>query len=754
MSAQDSDVGMGKFRPRARMIKIVGEQLIRDNTVGLMELVKNGYDADAQSVRVGLYHLQNPSETTIIVHDDGMGMTRETILGPWFEPAHGGKENQKDLKDRTPLGRLPLGEKGVGRFATQKLGHTLELVSRPKGENIEFVVNINWSAFDETEQYLDEIEIPVISREPVIFLGDSHGTCLTMQKARQQWTRKDVQRFQASLIRLLSPRRGVENFQVELICPEFPEFENLDHYDILENYQYRIDCAVDEDGLALLEYSQRQPSGNVEIVAEEQNCWALVNPDNWHEHKPACGPFFIQISAWLRDAKLLEQYGLNRDKLRILGGISIYRDGFRILPYGDEGDDWLGLDQRRINLPSKRFDNKQVIGIVEIDQIANRSLIDKTNREGLQENQAYRDLREIVLGIMLILEQKSLEQRKSIQKPSISKQELEKTIDDLKHEIHDLREKVPVHQVEPVTIPDVSSGLENGKYYKEDDAETVKYAARQEEVSIPESENMVLVPKEKLDELEEHTEYISMAVNEIYESQEEERDAFLHLLGIGLAAERFSHEFDRLVDGSNRCIQLLKNSTAVDKKYLDQLELFINVLRNEIRLMGALRYVKRSQQAQKHSVKNIVELVLQGYEEAIKEARIICDLRLDQDFDVYISEASLAQVIDNVISNAIYWLKQKIEIKDRQLRIAIIADEKNILISNNGPAILPNIRLRLFKHPFTTAKLSDGRGIGMYIAAEILKRNGGRIAIVNSDDPRILQGAGFSIRFNDKSKSI
>src|SRR5712691_331163 len=136
MSDLQPEVRTGRIRPRARMVKIIGEDLIRDNTVGLMELVKNGYDADARIVRVELHHLQTPQETVIIVEDDGIGMTEEAICGPWFEPAHGGKEHQKETGTRTPLGRLPLGEKGVGRFAAQRLGHKLELVSRPANEQV------------------------------------------------------------------------------------------------------------------------------------------------------------------------------------------------------------------------------------------------------------------------------------------------------------------------------------------------------------------------------------------------------------------------------------------------------------------------------------------------------------------------------------------------------------------------------------------------------------------------------------------
>src|ERR1044072_2445689 len=114
--------GTTPFKPRARLVSVLGEQLIRDATVGIMELVKNGYDADADFVRVELHNLAHPDRTRIVVRDNGFGMTLETVLEKWFEPASGHKEAQKKAEQKTPRGRLPLGEKGVGRFAAQKLG--------------------------------------------------------------------------------------------------------------------------------------------------------------------------------------------------------------------------------------------------------------------------------------------------------------------------------------------------------------------------------------------------------------------------------------------------------------------------------------------------------------------------------------------------------------------------------------------------------------------------------------------------------
>src|SRR3989338_359447 len=101
------------FRPRARLIKILGEHLIRDNTVGVLELIKNSYDADAEKVSLLIEDTKNPSTTQIVIRDDGTGMDSEIIDGRWFEPAHGAKDDSKRKLIKSKKGRTPLGEKGV-----------------------------------------------------------------------------------------------------------------------------------------------------------------------------------------------------------------------------------------------------------------------------------------------------------------------------------------------------------------------------------------------------------------------------------------------------------------------------------------------------------------------------------------------------------------------------------------------------------------------------------------------------------------
>ncbi len=147
-----------EFTPKARLIQILGEHLIKDATVGLIELVKNSYDADATEVEIVMESL-NTKQGKIIIKDNGIGMSEDDFINKWMNPASGHKEIEKEKKKRTELGRLPLGEKGVGRFAVQQIGNRLKMFSKIKNEDKELSVEINWNDFEDYTKNLSQISI-------------------------------------------------------------------------------------------------------------------------------------------------------------------------------------------------------------------------------------------------------------------------------------------------------------------------------------------------------------------------------------------------------------------------------------------------------------------------------------------------------------------------------------------------------------------------------------------------------------------
>ena len=168
MDKKPTRKGSASMRPRARLIGLIGEELISDEPVALVELVKNAYDADASSVEVRFNGTNPERPESILVADDGIGMDLETVLTGWFEPGTILKQKSK----RSPGGRFYQGAKGIGRFAAARLSEALFLESKKDGENQGVSVLLDWGKFDD-ESYLDEI---TIDYEVAPMIDMDHGT--------------------------------------------------------------------------------------------------------------------------------------------------------------------------------------------------------------------------------------------------------------------------------------------------------------------------------------------------------------------------------------------------------------------------------------------------------------------------------------------------------------------------------------------------------------------------------------------------
>lgn len=249
------------FRPQARLLSLLGEQLISDQAVGLVELVKNAYDADATRVEIELLGLTSPETTRIVIRDNGFGMTRKDIEQKWLSPAVSHKERQNKTKQRTPLGRLPIGEKGVGRFAVQQLGHKFQMVSR-SAYSLEVVVEINWDDFDREDTYLEDVTVVLYEREPLLFAEEETGTFLIIEQARTLWTESLIAKVQRALRRLQSPHQeqGKVDFHIVFRCPDFSAYQNISNSDILEHAHYTFAGLITKEGQLDYEYSCYHPA--------------------------------------------------------------------------------------------------------------------------------------------------------------------------------------------------------------------------------------------------------------------------------------------------------------------------------------------------------------------------------------------------------------------------------------------------------------------------------------------------------------
>lgn len=702
------------FTPKARLIKILGEQLIKDATVGIIELVKNSYDADATLVKL-LFDSLNTDHGRIVIRDNGEGMDSETFLNKWMNPASGHKEEQKKNRIRTALGRLPLGEKGVGRFAAQQIGDKLTIVSKNKNNKKILIAEINWAEFDSTEKNLSDVNIRYEEKESHPDFPDFEtGTVLIIERIRSNFSGNDISKIHSAIKRMKSPFKGAEDFNVTIEfqnCPEeWDKYSEIESTDILDKAPFKFTAIVDDNGDLDYEYQfsfpgfkKREISGKTELSKETG-----INIDN----ECCIGSFIIYIHAYIRGEPLKIAQISSKD-IDELSGISVYRDGIRILPYGEKGNDWLELDKRRIQNPGQRLGNDQVIGMVEINQNENYVLKDKTNREGLIEDKYYEKFRKLILAAFTYFEGIIRDDRQQFQK---KQRKVEENI---------IKEKLNT----------VEKGLN----------ELEQKTKEKEQIPSPEIQESIKQFKPVYNELKTE---IPATIEEL----ESEKKVLFNLAGTGLAAERFTHEFARIIGGALSSFERLKKLIDLNnpkiKKESDTLTSALEALRNDIRLLGPMFYIKKVAREKELDIRTIIQNTVSLLEFMLKKEGINIEIE-GGNFSVIMREGSCMQVFNNLLDNAIFWCARKSETDNRKIKIIIDEKEKSVYITDNGPGVNSRFRDKIFE-PFFSMKGEDGRGLGLYIVKEILDEKGFGIWLVNQEDyPGLYSGASFKIIFNN-----
>lgn len=218
-----------KIRPYARLLTMLGEQLIKNERIALIELIKNAYDADSPWVKISFVGFDDSfrfdSESKIVIEDSGCGMNAEIIEEHWLNPATPEKLRRKAKKNTTPSGRIIQGEKGIGRFAILKLGRKIKVITRAKGENVEHVVDYDFSKYDDdflSEEgktknlFIDDLSVSLQTRNPKIIreclfpLGvrkvkrPPHGTRIEISELKGSWSEKKVEAVYRDIARLES----------------------------------------------------------------------------------------------------------------------------------------------------------------------------------------------------------------------------------------------------------------------------------------------------------------------------------------------------------------------------------------------------------------------------------------------------------------------------------------------------------------------------------------------------------------------
>lgn len=406
------------FKTNVQIKSIIGKDLINDDNIAILELVKNSFDADAKRVDISFLNLkENDDNTTeeysektsrLIISDDGVGMNLVDIQDKWLNIAY----SEKKTNSRQ-YNRLMAGAKGVGRFSCDRLGKYLNLYAKKDGDKY-IALKIDWRKFEinnkDTEIQSIALEYEELTTSDLLKRGINpfeHGVVLEIIKLRSSWATFDSNRWitdkltnlKKYLEKLINPNQAFEknDFGIYLNAPEFT-IENNEKNEsdkfigkientIFQKLDFKttsIECKSIENGTQIL--TTLKDKG-------ETIYWIKEYSDFYPQLKDfKITLYFLNTYA---KAFFTKQTGIRSVDY---GSIFLFLNGFRIPPYGEEGDDWLKLEQRRAQGYARFISTRDLVGQIEILDSSDFFQI-VSSREGLVKNNSYDRLTDSKTGL-------------------------------------------------------------------------------------------------------------------------------------------------------------------------------------------------------------------------------------------------------------------------------------------------------------------------------------------------------------------
>jgi signal transduction histidine kinase len=670
------------FKPRARLLLQLGDQLIRNESIALLELVKNSYDADAKEVRVSMMQVDEKAKGIIVVEDDGNGMDIDIIKDIWMEPGSDHKEKLYKNNTITPkYKRLPLGEKGIGRFGVHKLGYEIEVISKMENKK-EVYLKIDWNEF-EGSRYLEDVSIDNIfeRNEPKIFKNGKIGTKIIIKNLKGSWSRGMVREVHRSINSLCSPFDSPDSFKVLFNIDKDDWLKGLKTWEDFQNDKlFKVTCEIEGSEIKKFKYefcpwnamTKLQPRIVTEKSPELEKRRNLfykkkINLSQYRIGNIKFEAFIFDMSKRILKLGVQDKRGL-QEYLEVNGGIRVYRDGVRIYDYGEPGNDWLGLGARRVNLPAKRLSNNLVIGAVHLKRNESKDLIEKTNREGFIENEAYHSLRAAISYVLFVVETlRNIDKDKirTYYGPTPSSEPVVSSI----NELRDVVEK---------KIRDKKLKDEVGRY-------------------LTRIEN----------------DYRSI------------NETLLKSAGAGLSLSVAIHEIEKIAAE----LKLVIKKEKTPKRIITLVKHLADIVENYGDLV-------RKAPKKGENVSEIIEQALFNVELRLEvhKIEVIKDFRNQTDHkEIKCKRNLVIGSIMNIIDNSIWWFDYS-RIKNKKIFISISSELPGylcIVIADNGPGFtLPTEEIA---KPFVSGK-PDGMGLGLHIVKEVMNMQGGKLLFPEKDE--------------------
>jgi signal transduction histidine kinase len=692
-----------KWRFDVSTFRLIGRELITDRITALFELVKNCYDANAQNVYVEFYNVGNKSANSkIIIRDDGLGMTLSDIKDKWM--VVGTASKRKELYSPAPYNRRYVGEKGIGRFAVDKLGKKILIKTKKEHESEVLNVNINWDIYETLEKQ-SQLALFTDVENSYSYIAsdksDEHGTSIVISHVNEIWMLKDIHKLYRELTKMTSP-----------YFPPNPPFNIYVSSD--ENKEEFNQKKVITD---VVNYASHSISIKFDNNKQEQE--TLVFDSKKGEirkqsvpHK-SFGPIKMHLHYFNTNARA-KYNSVYKDADSKIDGFKIYRDGLITTPFAEFEDnrdkkrDILGIDKKLWHGIFDKISTREIIGIIEITKENNPQIIDATNRQDFVENKEYGDLKNFIiqqLNVFADVKKYEREERKK------------QTDDKLKTASENTRNFIVELDRIAKENPQIKSQIEQ-----------VKKKATTVRQSVEEG------IKEKKKEEQE---------------QIRRENIYWSLMSLQEYASHVAHAVRTSLGKIKRQAEFFKDRYP-SEKYEDYFKKYAVDIYSEMRRLNAavdfmLSYAGSDMEFEDIDFKELITNLFHQYAYRFEQDNIVLQIDIEKSCTINCNRKFIEDIFENLIDNSLKALRANTD--NRIIKCSSEINDNNIVIcfSDNGHGIPDDEKDKVFDIFYTTTASQGGAGLGLYIVKTRVVALKGEIEIIEREFQPC--GATFKITF-------
>lgn len=753
------------FKISSGLKNIIGRDLITDDFVAIFELVKNSYDAHANKVIIEFENL-NTSNALIRISDNGKGMNYDDLINKWLFVAYSAKSDgseDEDYRDKIQRSSFYAGAKGIGRFSCDKLGSKLRLVSQ-KDEldpDIQQII-VDWDRFelDSKEEFMNiAVEHSILDKNPY---QDTHGTILEITGIRKDanWNPDKLIRLKRSLSKLINPFENNEerDFQIELKAEQFISYDSKQ-----DNETNKINGLVENNLLALLNEKTIKISSKISPDGETIET-KLTNNGDWLFSVTQKNSDYLL----LRNI-LVELYYLNRRakinftrtmgvKNTQYGSVFLYKNGIRVYPFGEPGEDLFSLDTRQQRRVGDHLGTRELIGRIEISG-ENDEFKETTSRDGgLIKNPSYDQLLDFFTDVVISrlenfwktiykygLDLSDFENKDDVEKSIINSMlKISKTdeIIDLKYS-QELLSNLVISQEKNESAQSLLKSIEKIAF----DTKNPELATKVKKIKTALDDALTIADiaedevKQK-ERLLKEKETQNLFLKSVKSQDLDEMVSFMHSIGI------YSDIIKNFISG------LYKRANRNDK--ISNLELAdklrqISFENRKILAISQFATKANFKLFAEEVEKDVVEFIREYLLNIVKSIRsedieIIVDQKFSEKFICKFKPIELTIIIDNLVSNSIR-AKFKEDDVIPEFTTNFTKKDNSLVVSfrDNGVGISDDIIDKIFDFGFTT---TSGSGLGLYHILNIVNDSRNLSIKVNN---KIKRGVEFNLIFNEEN---